>query len=112
MPHVNIYLDEEDFHTLRKLKGILKCRSNEELLKKILDTIGKFKNSEEWTKENGKYIPHPATWLNAKGWEDEFELPDNPYSHFEIVGAKKEPPKIECKFCGVVHLVKEDHQCK
>jgi len=37
MPHVNIYLDEDDFHTLRKLKGILKCRSNEELLKKIIE---------------------------------------------------------------------------
>jgi hypothetical protein len=29
------------------------------------------KQSEDWIKENGKYIPHPATWLNAKGWLDE-----------------------------------------
>jgi hypothetical protein len=28
--------------------------------------------SEDWTKEGGQYIPYPATWLNAKGWEDEY----------------------------------------
>ncbi len=27
--------------------------------------------STDWTKEGGKFIPHPATWLNAKGWLDE-----------------------------------------
>jgi hypothetical protein len=24
-----------------------------------------------WVKENGKYIPHPSTWLNDRRWEDE-----------------------------------------
>jgi len=27
--------------------------------------------SEEWRKDGGRYIPHPATWLNRGGWEDE-----------------------------------------
>ncbi len=27
--------------------------------------------SPEWLNERGKYIPHPASWLNAKGWLDE-----------------------------------------
>ena len=27
--------------------------------------------SEQWTKDGGKYIPHPSTWLNRDGWEDE-----------------------------------------
>ena len=26
---------------------------------------------EDWRKENGKFIPYPGTWLNAKGWESE-----------------------------------------
>lgn len=26
---------------------------------------------ERWKAENGRYIPHPATWLRAKGWEDD-----------------------------------------
>ena len=25
----------------------------------------------DWIKENGKYIPHPATYLNQRRWEDE-----------------------------------------
>lgn len=29
------------------------------------------KQSQAWLKDNGKFIPHAATWLNARGWEDE-----------------------------------------
>jgi len=39
----------------------------------ILTAIKQSKNSADWQKENGQYIPYPATWLNAKGWED---IPD------------------------------------
>lgn len=31
------------------------------------------KRSSGWLKDNGQYIPHPASWLNARGWEDESE---------------------------------------
>lgn len=27
--------------------------------------------TEEWTRENGRYIPNPATYLNQRRWEDE-----------------------------------------
>ena len=27
--------------------------------------------SREWTRDGGAYIPHPATWLNNRRWEDE-----------------------------------------
>lgn len=27
--------------------------------------------SEQWTKDNGKFIPHPASYLNKRRWEDE-----------------------------------------
>jgi len=27
--------------------------------------------SEQWQKDNGQYIPNPATWINQKRWEDE-----------------------------------------
>ena len=32
--------------------------------------------SEEWRKDNGQYIPHPATWLNRGGWMDEVTVKD------------------------------------
>lgn len=31
------------------------------------------KQTGQWQKEQGKYIPHPATWLNHGRWEDELE---------------------------------------
>jgi len=62
-----------------------KIKPDKNLIQKILDTIIKFKNSEEWTKENGKYIPYPATWLNAKGWEDEFDIQQPGKDEYENV---------------------------
>lgn len=52
-------------------KAFLKINPDEQLLTKILESVEQAKKSEDWIKEKGKYIPHPATWLNAKGWEDE-----------------------------------------
>lgn len=41
----------------------------------IISSVERFKQSDpQWKKENGKFIPHPATWLRASGWEDEPEL--------------------------------------
>lgn len=40
-------------------------------LSTMLLKINEMKKSEDWTKDNGKFIPHPATWLNQKRWEDE-----------------------------------------
>lgn len=39
----------------------------------VLTTIEKAKKSKDWLKDGGQYIPHPATWLNRAGWEDEYE---------------------------------------
>lgn len=36
----------------------------------ILTDIETRKQSDDWTKENGKYIPNPATYLNQRRWED------------------------------------------
>jgi len=39
----------------------------------IMKGLESAKRSDEWHKDGGKFIPYPATWLNAKGWEDEYE---------------------------------------
>lgn len=39
----------------------------------LIDAVEKQKRSEQWTKENGRYIPNPATWLNQGRWEDELQ---------------------------------------
>lgn len=45
------------------------------LLDTILSALKAQAESDQWRRENGRFIPHPATWLNARRWEDE-SLPD------------------------------------
>lgn len=40
----------------------------------ILIALERQKKSEAWTKEGGKFIPHPSTWLNGRRWEDEAQV--------------------------------------
>jgi hypothetical protein len=50
----------------------VKIKPDEQLFKAILDGLERAKTSVEWQKDGGQYIPHPSSWLNAKGWEDEY----------------------------------------
>lgn len=54
-----------------------KLKPDEQLHDRILESLEQAKTSADWKKEKGKYIPYPATWLNAKGWEDEYDQPKN-----------------------------------
>ena len=37
----------------------------------ILEQLEKWKASGDWTKEGGRYVPHPTTWINGERWNDE-----------------------------------------
>lgn len=41
------------------------------LIQKISEALVKHKESEQWVKDNGIFIPYPATWLNQERWNDE-----------------------------------------
>lgn len=43
----------------------------------ILASLERWKASRDWTKDNGKFIPYPASWLNAEGWNDDIEPEKN-----------------------------------
>ena len=45
----------------------------------LLTAIERQKCSEQWTTENGRFIPNPATWLNQGRWEDELAAPESKY---------------------------------
>ena len=49
--------------------------------------IEQWKLTDQWKKDNGEFIPHPATWLNQERWND------------EISSVKQEKPKT-CIACG------------
>ncbi len=41
------------------------------LVDTMIESLEKQKLTLDWQKQNGRYIPYPATWLNASGWENE-----------------------------------------
>ncbi len=45
-------------------------KPNADLLAKILKAVEVAKAGNDWRKDGGQFIPFPATWLRAKGWED------------------------------------------
>jgi hypothetical protein len=55
-------------------------------IKKLIEILDAKKKSEAWTKDNGQYIPHAATWLNAKGWEDEVQPVNNTQQGGRMMG--------------------------
>lgn len=60
-------------------KAWKKLRPSQELQRKILSAIASQKESEGWKKERGQFIPYPATWLNAGGWDDEMQEAEIPW---------------------------------
>lgn len=48
-----------------------KLNPDEKLTKAILTGVEKWKTTPQWKKDNGQFIPHPATFLNQRRWEDE-----------------------------------------
>lgn len=53
-----------------------KCEAS---LEAVLRAIATQKQSAQWLKDGGQYIPHPATWLNGCRWLDEFTAPADEY---------------------------------
>lgn len=48
-----------------------KIKPDASLVKKMIEKIELFKQTEQWKKDRGQFIPNPATWLNQGRWEDE-----------------------------------------
>lgn len=44
----------------------------------LLQAIAWQKRSDQWSRDGGRYIPNPATWLNQGRWEDEQRAPNPP----------------------------------
>ena len=59
-------------------KSFNKIKCDDALIKIILSAIENQKNSDQWQKDNGKYIPYPSTWLNQHRWEDETTVLNKP----------------------------------
>ena len=61
------------------LKAWVKAKINGDF-EKVLQALERYKQSDQWTKDEGKFVPHPATWLNKRRFEDELELGTDDYT--------------------------------
>jgi hypothetical protein len=53
-------------------------------IENILKAIENQKQSEQWKKENGQFIPNPATWINQGRWDDETIKTENKVNWEEV----------------------------
>lgn len=53
----------------------LKLAPDEALKKQIIAAVKQQAKSEEWTKDDGQFVPYPSTWLRRRRWEDEPATP-------------------------------------
>lgn len=56
------------------VKAWKKLKPDDALRKAILDGVGRWKQSDQWQRDNGQYIPYPATFLNGERWNDDCSL--------------------------------------
>jgi hypothetical protein len=56
-------------------KAWAKAKVDQDLRVRIMAKLNLLKKSPQWLKDGGQYVPYPASWLNAKGWEDEVGPP-------------------------------------
>lgn len=80
----------------------LKLKPDETLFAAILSGLERAKASYDWQKDGGQYIPYPATWLNAKGWEDEY-TPARP---------RNQEARIPRAFASLMQLAAEEEARK
>lgn len=51
-------------------KAWAKLNPSEETEEAILDGVRKWKKTRQWTKDNGAFIPYPATFLRGQRWKE------------------------------------------
>lgn len=59
-------------------KSFEKINPDRELLDTILKAVEQQKKSKQWLKDEGQFIPMPATWLNQRRWEDVVQIDTKP----------------------------------
>ena len=68
------------------IKAWNKLSPSPELAEDILAAVAVASGSDEWKRDEGRYVPHPATWLNGRRWEDEIvkEVEDGNWGEYPI----------------------------
>lgn len=57
------------------VKAWRKLKPDTQTLTGMLAGLERDRRSDQWLRDGGQFIPHPATWLNGRRWEDEGNTP-------------------------------------
>jgi len=74
-------------------KAWIALKPKPELVSTIMSALAMHKVSESWLKENGKFIPLPATWIRGRRWEDsvisKYAMEDLPQLKARLIKARE-----------------------
>ena len=73
----------------------------------ILQALQDAVASDDWRREGGRFIPYPATWLNARGWEDEHGIDVVPLP--ATAGGRGEAARVASSITALQSLFGESH---
>lgn len=77
----------------RKGKGKAREAFKKAIKKASVDTmveaVRKQRQGSQWKKDEGRYIPYPATWLNQERWEDEVDTNGSGTGHSDEPGLQR-----------------------
>lgn len=74
-------------------------------LAELLKAVYAARASKQWQKDDGEFVPYPASWLRAERWDDELEVDLSQLSS---------PTGKVCAYCGGVAVGKVNgiHHCR
>ena len=69
-----IYPKKKKKEDARKAFAVLVKNNNFPEVSVLVEAVKAQKNTNDWKKEGGQFIPHPATWLRSGSWQDEIHV--------------------------------------
>lgn len=70
----------------KALQAWKRINPSTELAEKIINAVRSYKQTNQWKRDKGQYIPYPLTFLNQERWNDELEMKEpSKYDELEII---------------------------
>lgn len=77
------------------LKAFRKLKPDGELMLRMMAALEQQKISPQWTKDGRQFIPHAATWLNGRRWEDQMPMGGKRVSAQAYAQREYQPGELE-----------------
>jgi uncharacterized protein YdaU (DUF1376 family) len=89
------------------VKAFAALKADDAILGTLLDALARHCRLPQWVKDDGEFVPHPATWLRQRRWEDDVVVP-RPRAcgpaFADVGGWKDECRALHGGRCGNAHM--------